>query len=339
MPACRVLVAKMVDAELDIEMPVLQYNFIMVFVCTFVLLWAFHALGRFSRTLLIRLAALDDRLVAVNGLGNSLLYFEQATRAHIEAVAHMRKAKPAQQMKSSFLPYSIDNVSLVLDSDRNLHVEIKMWLGVRCFVFVLVNVDVNKLKGGFESQVKVRSKESGGTVNAMFLLNGQSQLVGVKHGFFTEPGFSAGVTASMSLEAGSNVATFPVNLLSLPSKSYTQEGETNSADKDVKYAVFVVPTAELDDHFDARLQLTLPRPSTAQHQELGGLGSGLASSTSANATPRLDFADVYSATDGVSRKGESGNDIELQALSITTPSARNVMHANSQVGRQTFVAM
>lgn len=87
---------------------------------TFLLmLWFFKASLRFYRAIRIREAILTDRLVAIEGLGSYLSYFDGATRPHVHAIVHTRQAKPPEPMKSISVPYVLYKSQIITSAGKD----------------------------------------------------------------------------------------------------------------------------------------------------------------------------------------------------------------------------
>eukprot|EP01039_Chlorochromonas_danica_P007723 gene7723-8534_t len=100
-----------------------------ILVCFFLALWFLKAALRFYRVLRIRDGVLSERVIAIDGLGSFLSYFESATRAHVHAIAHTRQALPPEKMRLLFMPYHLLLSQLALSDDSE---EVALNLRLRC---------------------------------------------------------------------------------------------------------------------------------------------------------------------------------------------------------------
>ena len=119
------------------------YNLLMVSVAMLFIVYGYRACDRFYRTLKLRAAVLSNKLIEIKGVGENLIFLEEATTAHAMGVIHNRQAEPSRQVDCCFIPFKINFVK-VLPQDGSY--VISVWNAVPCNVYLLINLNVQALK-------------------------------------------------------------------------------------------------------------------------------------------------------------------------------------------------
>ena len=133
----------------DVRMPWQMYNTLSILVAALLLLWVTHALRRARKMWNLRAAVLSSRLVQVRGLGSYLEYFAGATPAHVDHMVHTRQVEPPTQVRSLYIPFSLQSVKVErLGKQNALQFELDFSCDVPCRVVVLTHfrTDVFKQK-------------------------------------------------------------------------------------------------------------------------------------------------------------------------------------------------
>lgn len=115
------------------------YNLIMIFVTIIVLLLCLRTMKRVYRALRVRSSIIAERVVNIRGLGSYLMYFEGASRRHMNSIVHTRQVKPPTEMNSLQLLAKISRTTLSKRADSSVEVEIRLLNKVRCRVIVIAN--------------------------------------------------------------------------------------------------------------------------------------------------------------------------------------------------------
>lgn len=116
-----------------------------IFVCFFLALWFLKASLRFYRMLRIRDGVLSERLIAIDGLGSFLSYFESATRAHVHAIAHTRQALPPEKIRLLFMPHDLLLSKLMFsDESDEILLNLRLRCPGQCRLFLLQSFSVSR---------------------------------------------------------------------------------------------------------------------------------------------------------------------------------------------------
>lgn len=143
-----------------VVLPYPYYNLIQIFTSAVLLFWFLWSLSRFLDMLKVRIAILSNRVIPIRGISNYLSTISEiSTQSHIHAIIHTRQANPPKPIKSMYLPFSIDSITLHYDSSNNTssyypqqmqylekRIESTIWTTNRCMVIFLLELQVHRLK-------------------------------------------------------------------------------------------------------------------------------------------------------------------------------------------------
>ena len=143
---------------LSTTMPAEEYNMLVVFSSIFLIIWGLYSSTNFYRALKCRASSLSGRLVSIRGLGETLHYFDSATKAHVSSLIQTRQSEPPTKMRFVYVPFILkgckllrssaegaDNdsqhLSSVLNSsDQRDSIELSIWCSFECEVYVMQDI-------------------------------------------------------------------------------------------------------------------------------------------------------------------------------------------------------
>ena len=192
--------------------PVPYYNFLIVFMSVFILLWFFRSIYRFLRVLTIRKAAINDSLVLIKDIGYNLISFENGSQTHMNALLHTRPTKPPTQMQILYLPIVISSTDIIPNkhNPNSSEVNLKIWLASKSFVMIFSKFKLLHFKRKFDDIKNIAIS----VINEISKTTG-NDLSNIRRNEFTEMlvryGICQHISSPLSLPAGEHQVNLPLH--------------------------------------------------------------------------------------------------------------------------------
>lgn len=132
----------------SIQLDYQTYDFLILILHIFVIIWLCHACYKFSMSLRLRAGFVGGNLSSILGLGDNLRYFADALHMHALFLSSFRQVLPPSRSKSLFYPFNLRDISLTAQR-RDL--EISLSSAVKCQLFFISNFNLDDYKMQYRS--------------------------------------------------------------------------------------------------------------------------------------------------------------------------------------------